>query len=422
MAWHGVPPTSGATSFSGRRPPLSAARIAAPRVGNVAYFDAASAEPLHPSARDALLSALADGWADPARLHREGRQARLLLDQAREAVAAEFGCRPDELSFTTSGTQAVHLAVLGAVQARQSAARGPGHLVASAVEHSAVLNAVEWLARVTSAVVTITGVDGLGRADTGEFADAMRRDRTLLACLQSANHEVGTVQPVDEVAAQCQRFGVPLLVDAGASAGRLPVPTGWSLLTASARKWGGPAGVGVLVVRKGTRWREPFPPDDRENRRVPGFPNVPAILAAAASLTAMVRERGESDAALRALVARIRAVVPETVPDSVVYGDPDARLPHIVTFSCLYIDGEALVTELDRAGFSVSSGSACVADTRQPSHVLAAMGALTHGNVRVSLPSGASSQSVDDFLDVLPHVVASVRETVRAATDSSAVS
>ncbi len=140
----------------------------------MAYFDAASAEPLHPSAREALLGALEDGWADPARLHREGRQARLLLDQARESVAAELGCRPDELSFTSSGTQAVHLAVLGAVQARQSAARGPGHLVASAVEHSSVLNAADWLARRTGAAVSITGVDSLGRADVAEFAAAAR--------------------------------------------------------------------------------------------------------------------------------------------------------------------------------------------------------------------------------------------------------
>ncbi len=380
----------------------------------MAYFDAASAEPLHPSAREALLAALDDGWADPARLHREGRRARLLLDQARESVAAELGCRPDELSFTGSGTQAVHLAVLGAVQARQSAARGPGHVVASAVEHSAVLTAADWLARGTGAQVSITAVDSLGRADLTEFAAAVGRDRTLLACLQSANHEVGTLQPVEDAAAECRSHHVPLLVDAGASAGRMPVPAGWSLLTASARKWGGPAGVGMLAIRRDARWREPVPADDRENRRVPGFPNVPEVLAAAASLTAMGRERGRLDTALRALTGRIRAAVPDTVPDAVVHGDPDARLPHLVTFSCLYVDGETLVTELDRAGFSVSSGSACVADTRQPSHVLAAMGALTHGNVRVSLPRAVSAESVERFLEVLPPIVASVRDTVRA--------
>ncbi len=384
--------------------------------GGRGYLDAASAEPLHPSAREALLAALDDGWADPARLHREGRQARLLLDQARESVAAEFDCRPDEVSFTGSGTQAVHLAVLGAVQARQSASRGPGHLVASAVEHSAVLNAADWLHRVTGTAVSIAGVDQVGRADVAGFAAAAQRERTLLACLQSANHEVGTIQPVAEVAAECERTGVPLLVDAGASAGRDPVPAGWSLLAASARKWGGPAGVGVLAVRRTTRWREPFPADDREGRRVPGFPNVPGILAAAASLTAMSEERSRLDGALRALVARIRTAVPQRVPEAVVYGDPDSRLPHLVTFSCLYVDGEALVTELDRAGFSVSSGSACVSDTRQPSHVLAAMGALTHGNVRVSLPRDANEAVVTAFLDALPPIVARIRETVAAGT------
>jgi cysteine desulfurase len=382
----------------------------------VAYFDAASAEPLHPQARQALLAALADGWADPARLHREGRQARLLLDQARESVAAEFGCRADELSFTSSGTQAVHLAVLGAVQARQSASRGPGHLVTSAVEHSSVLNAADWLARRSGTEVTTTSVDQLGRADLTELSGALRPGQTVLACLQTANHEVATLQPVAEAAAACAAHRIPLFVDAAASAGRLPVPAGWSLLAASARKWGGPAGVGVLAIRKGVRWREPLPADDRESRRVPGFPNVPAVLAAAAALKAITAERAAVQGALRALTSRIRAAVPELVPDSVVHGDPDHRLPHIVTFSCLYVDGEALVTELDRAGFSVSSGSACVSDTRQPSHVLAAMGVLTHGNVRVSLPRDATPQSIEQFLEVLPPIVTRVRDTVRAAS------
>jgi len=381
----------------------------------VAYFDAASAEPLHPVAREALLAGLADGWADPARLHREGRRARLLLDQAREAVAAELGCRADELSFTTSGTQAVHLGMAGAVTARQSAARGPGQLVTTAVEHSSVLNSADWLARRSGMEVSTTSVDEHGRAGLDEFVAALEPGQTLLACLQTANNEVATMQPVADAAAACAERQVPLFVDAAASAGRLSVPAGWSLLAASAHKWGGPAGVGVLAVRKGVRWREPMPADDRESRRVPGFPNVPAVLAAAAALTAASGERS-ADARLRALTDQIRQSIPAVVEDAVVHGDPDDRLPHIVTFSCLYVDGEALVTELDKAGFSVSSGSACVSDTRQPSHVLAAMGVLTHGNVRVSLPRTVTPESVEEFLTVLPPIVARVRETVRAAS------
>ena len=236
------------------------------------YFDAASAEPLHPVARETLLAALADGWADPSRLHREGRRARLLLDQAREAAAGRLGCRADELSFTTSGTQAVHLGVLGAVQARQSASRGPGHLVTSAVEHSSVLNAADWLSRRSGTEVSTTGVDQHGRASVDEFAAALRPGRTLLACLQTANNEVATIQPVAEAAAACAERSVPLLVDAAATAGRLPVLPGWSVLAASAHKWGGPAGVGVLAVRKAVRWREPLPADDRENHRVARLP------------------------------------------------------------------------------------------------------------------------------------------------------
>jgi cysteine desulfurase len=383
----------------------------------VAYFDAASAEPLHPAGRQALLAAIDDGWADPARLHKEGKAARLLLDQARESVAAVLACRADELSFTGSGTQAAHLAVLGAVTARVSAARGPGHIVVSAVEHSSVLNAAAWMQRAGTAL-TVTGVDGTGRADLDEIAAAVARDRTVLACLQAANHEVGTLQPVEEAAQLCQRAAVPLLVDAAAMAGRMPVPAGWSLLTASAHKWGGPAGAGVLVIRTGTRWRPPLPAAGRESGRSPGFPNIPAIVASAAALHAFQAERESADGALRALCDQIRIRVPATVPDAVVHGDPVRRLPHIVTFSCLYVDGEALVTELDRAGFSVSSGSSCASDTHQPSHVLAAMRVLTHGNVRVSLPRGAQQKSVGGFLSVLPGVVARLRDTVGAYGDA----
>jgi cysteine desulfurase len=407
----------------------------AANVSSVAYLDAASSEPLHPAARAALLTALDDGWADPARLHGDGRRARLLLDQARQRVAAVLGCRADELSFTGSGTQAVHLAVLGTVAARRRPPRtGPGRagrpgaaLVASAVEHSSVLHAIDQCER-DGAEAVIVGVDKQGRVDAAEFAAALEHAAhaaraheargTVLACLQTANPEVGTIQPVGEVASACRYVSVPLLVDAAASAGRLPIPGGWSLLTASAHKWGGPAGIGVLAVRKGTRWRSPLPEDERENRRVPGYPNVPAALAAAAGLEALDSERLTRETALRALTDRISARIPGVVPDTVVYGDPVHRLPHIVTFSCLYVNGEALVTELDRAGFGVSSGSSCTADTLRPSHVLEAMGVVTHGNVRVSLPRATTADTIERFLAVLPGIVAKLRGSADPAVSA----
>lgn len=375
----------------------------------MAYFDAASSAPPHPVARQALLAALDEGWADPARLYRDGRRARMLLDAARETAAEVVGCRPDELSFTPSGTQAVHLGVLGALTGRRRAGR---HLVVSAVEHSSVLHAAE-VHEAGGGTVTEVGVDRSGRAAPEAFTEALRPD-SALACLQSANHEVGTVQPVAEVADLCRAAGVPLLVDAAQSLGRLPVPGGWSLLTASAHKWGGPAGVGVLVVRKGVRHVPTLPPDERERGRVPGFENVPAVVAAAASLRAVREEADAENARLSALVDRIRARVPELVPDVEVVGDPVLRLPHLVTFSCLYVDGETLLTELDRLGFAVSSGSSCTSSTLTPSHVLSAMGVLSEGNVRVSLPYGTAEADVDRFLDALPDAVRAVRDQLGA--------
>jgi cysteine desulfurase len=193
--------------------------------------------------------------------------------------------------------------------------------------------------------------------------------------------------------------------------GRLPLPGGWSAAAGSAHKWGGPAGVGVLLVRKGARWANPFPGDDRIDERTTGVENVPAALAAAAALQAVVGERDEVNARQFALVDRIRAAV-AGIPDVEVVGDPVHRLPHVVTFSCLYVDGEALVTELDRRGFGVASGSACTASTLEPSHVLAAMGVLTHGNVRVSLTRDTTEEQVDGLLAVLPDVVADLRAEV----------
>ncbi|KUN14431.1 cysteine desulfurase/sulfurtransferase TusA family protein [Streptomyces canus] len=377
----------------------------------MSYFDAASSAPLHPVARQALLASLDEGWADPSRLYREGRRARLLLDAAREAAAEAVGCRPDELAFTSSGTRAVHDGIAGALAGRRRVGR---HLIVSAVEHSSVLHSAE-LFEVTEVPVSRTGA-----VSPQSYVDALRPD-TALACLQSANHEVGTVQPVAEVAAVCRQAGVPLLVDAAQSLGWGPVEGEWSLLTASAHKWGGPSGVGLLAVRKGVRFSPQGAVDERESGRAPGFENLPAIVAAAASLRAVRAEAAQEAVRLRELTARIRARVPRLVPDVDVVGDPEKRLPGIVTFSCLYVDGETLLHELDREGFSVSSGSSCTSSTLTPSHVLKAMGVLSEGNVRVSLPFGAVSEEVDRFLEVLPGAVAAVREKLGAPTPSAVV-
>jgi len=367
--------------------------------GSAGYLDASSAQPLHPAARAVLLSAYDEGWADPRALHSPGRRARMLLDNAREIVAASLGARTEEVSFRASGTAAIHAGLLGAADARSRVGRTVVH---SAVEHSAVLHATQWLEARGGTSVSVP-VDATARVDPEAFADAVRGDGVAVACLQQANHEVATLQPVEDVVPACRQAGVPLLVDASQAAGRLDPPEGWSLLTASARTWGGPAGVGVLAVRKNVRWREPGPTDER------GFLDVPGALAAAAALRAVVHERDEMNARHFKMIERVRARVAETVPDVDVVGDPQRRLPHLVTFSFLHVEGEALVTELDRRGFSVASGSACTASTLEPSHVLSAMGALTHGNVRLSLTARTSEDEVERFLSELPEVVGQLR-------------
>lgn len=367
-----------------------------------AHLDAASGTAWHPVARAAWEAAQNEGWADPARLYNAGRRARLLLDAARESMAESLHARPDEVSFAANGTQALHTAVLGTLRGNSRAGSGFVH---SAVEHSAVLHAARFGGEPAS-----IGVDQLARADPDAFVAAARAAGVAGAALQAANHEVGTRQPVSQVAAA---IGVPLVVDATHTIGHADVPGEWSVLAGDARMWGGPS-VGVLAVRTGVRWRSPFPEDEREAGRIPGLPDLPAIVAAAASLRAVEAQRAEQSRRQFALVERIRASVPRLVPDVEVLGDPADRLPHIVTFSCLYVDGEALLTDLDRRGFAVSSGSSCTSSTLEPSHVLMAMGALTSGNVRVSLHSATTDAQVEQFLAALPEAVAGVRAELGA--------
>lgn len=380
-------------------------------------LDAASG-PVHPVARETLLAAVDAGWADPRRLHAEGRTARRLLDQAREVLASGLGVRPPEVAFAPDGPSAVRLAVEGV---RYAGRRRGARTVASAVEHSAVL--VPGRHRVAaSGDASRFGevpVDHVGRVDLDAWRDAVGVRGTVVAALQHANGEVGTVQPLVEAREACRAAGVPLVVDAQASLGRVAPPSAFDVLAGDARSWAGPGGLGLVVVPERTRWAlgGPRDPDEAVAGPTGHTPWVPLALAAAEAWQQTAAARAADEAEARGLVDLLRQAA-AAIADTEVVGDPDDRLPHVLTFSALYADGESLVRQLDRRGFAVASGSACTASTLEPSHVLAAMGALTHGNVRLTLPLAAVAPDrgagVAHLAAVLPEVVAAVRAELGA--------
>ena len=364
----------------------------------------ATRSPLHPAARETLLAALDAGWADPRRLHRDGRQARLLLDRARESVAASLGARPDEVSFHPSGAHALRTGVAGLRHARRRAA---SRVLTSAVDRAVLLHE----AHDADPDGEPLPVDRVGRLSPDALSEALATGPAALVAVQHANGEVGTVQPVAALHDVCRAAGLPLLVDGTASLGRVEGPGSWDVLAGDAATVAGPP-VGVLAVRTGTRFDLPGPRWEPEHGREVEDPWVPLALAAAEAWQHAVHERPREEASARALTDRLRAAA-AAVPDVEVAGDPDDRLPHVVTFSALYVDGESIVGELDRRGIEVASGSACTSSRLEPSHVLAAMGALTHGNVRVTLPLSAvrpqRADDVDALCRELPSVVAELR-------------
>ncbi|NMM33903.1 MAG: aminotransferase class V-fold PLP-dependent enzyme [Phycicoccus sp.] len=370
-----------------------------------------------PAARATLMAALDAGWADPRRLYTEARRARALLDQARELLADGLGVRPPEVSFLPGGPAAVRAGLEGLMYAGR---RRGARMVATAVEHSAILTTGRYHAAQADNPLLFAevGVDRVGSLDLPAFEDAISIPGTVLAAVQSANGEIGTRQPLEQAHELCRTHGIPLLVDAIASLGRDPTPVNFDVMAGDARSWGGPAGLGVLVVPERTRWRRPGPASDVEQGRTDVEPVVAVALAAAEAWRQTWANRVDEAARSSAIIARLRAAAAD-LHDVDVVGDADDRLPHVLTFSLLYVDGEALVIELDRRGFAVGSGSACTSSTLEPSHVLAAIGALTHGNVRITLPLNAIAPTldadVDRFITELPDAVAVVRAQLGAS-------
>jgi cysteine desulfurase len=369
-----------------------------------------------PAAAATLRAALDAGWADPRRLYAEGRTARMLLDQAREVLAHGLGVRPAELSFLPSGAAALRAGLEGL---RYAGRRRGSRMVATAVEHSVILTTGRFLAAEAQDPSTFAEVpvNRTGRVDLVALERAVAIDGTVVAAVQSANAEVGTRQPLEQAHTLCGAHGIPMLVDAMASLGRDPVPGHFDVLAGDARSWGGPGGLGVLVVPERTRWRRPGPVSELEHGRTDVEPVVPLALAAAEAWRQTVADQAAQSAASRTLIEQLRAATTR-LNDVEVVGDPLDTLPHVLTFSLLYVDGEALVAELDRRGFAVASGSACTSSTLEPSHVLAAMGVLTHGNIRVTLPLDKIAPNLDTdvsrFVSELPDAVATVRAQLGA--------
>jgi cysteine desulfurase len=365
-----------------------------------AYLDHASSSPLRPVVIEAMLPFLREHPADPGRLHAEGRVTRVAIEDARERVAELFGARPREVVFTSSGTEAVNTAIWGALTRH-----GGGHVVTTAVEHSAVLEACE---RGPSSDVTLVPVDRTGRFDAGEILDAVRPD-TALVSVQLANHEVGTLQPAADVVAGARERGVIVHVDACAAAGHIPLDfaaLGADLCSVTGHKLGGPTGAAALIVRRGLRFPQFVVGGAQERARRGGIEDVPAIVgfgAAAAELTGDTLEQ-EADAA-RALTGRLSKETLATVDDVERFGDPDACLPHVVCLGVGGVEAEPILLALDQHGVAIHSGSSCSSESLEPSPVLEAMGVDADHSLRVSVGWSSTEADIQAFLGAFPGIV-----------------
>lgn len=343
------------------------------------YLDATGGVPLLPAVQAAIRTAWSQGFADPGRLHHAGRQSAVLLQAARAAVAAVIAVRPDEVFFASSFPELLR-ALMASLDRHGDAA---GAVIATTpIETRAQLDVIG------SRPNRIIDVDTLGRID---IATLQRSAPPVLAVVQGANVEIGTLQPLDEVAAAIP--ATPILSDLTGLIGRLPVPGGWTHAVARLHDIGAPAGIALAVVRRGQRG---IP--DSHHGWVGGAPDVASAIGAATALEVLAPVAEAESARLHVLTAYLRGRITSEVTDVVFAGDPTSRLPHVLSASVASVDGEALVSDLDRLGFGVASGSAC-APYGEPSHVLDALGAPAGANVRISLPFGTTERTVDNVAD-----------------------
>lgn len=376
------------------------------------YLDHAATTALDPHVLEAMLPYFTQQPGNPSSIHHPGRIALQALDDAREVVALALGAKLREIIFTGGGSEANNLAIKGVALAQQQRGRG-NHIITSAIEHHAVLHAVEYLEQF-GFTATILPVDAHGFVRPDDLRAALRAD-TVLVSIMYANNEIGVIQPVAELGAICREHGVPFHTDAVQALGSLPVNVqdlNVDLLSLTAHKFYGPKGVGALYVRRGTPLLPQLNGGGQERRRRAGTENVPGIVGLAAALSLAEEQRDWYANHCATLRDRLIDGILECIPGTRLNGDRAQRLPNNANLAFDYIEGESMLLLLDQQGICASSGSACTSGSLDPSHVLTALGLTPEqavSSVRFTVGKAVTPADIDRVLELLPGMVAQLR-------------
>jgi len=375
------------------------------------YLDNNATTMVAPEVLDVMLPYFSELYGNPSSMHSFGGEVGVRLKEARATIAAHLGCRPDELIFTSCGTEGDNTAIRSALAAQPD----KRHLITTRVEHPAVLSLARHLEEKEGYAVTSLGVDDKGRLDLEELSRAIRKE-TALVSVMYANNETGTLFPIPEIAALCRSRGVLLHTDAVQAVGKVPIDLSElpvDMLVLSGHKLHAPKGVGLLFVRKGTPFRPFLVGGHQERGRRAGTENTAGIIGLAKALPLSLANMAEENTRVKVLRDRLEAGLLASIPDSIVNGDPEHRLPNTSSIAFKFVEGEAILLMLDQYGICASSGSACTSGSLEPSHVLRAMGVpftFAHGSIRFSLSRYTTDADVDLVLDKLPGIIETLRK------------
>jgi cysteine desulfurase len=376
------------------------------------YFDHSGTTPVHPEVAEEMYRFLTgDNFGNPSSVNYFGQVVSQAVAEAREKVARAVGAAPEEIVFTSGGTEADNQAIHGAAITNRS--RG-NHIITSAVEHHAVLNTVKALGK-QGFDITILPVDQYGLVRVEDVAGAVT-DQTILITVMHANNEVGTIMPVAEIGKLAREKGIIFHIDAVQSLGKIPVDVnalGADLLSVSGHKIYGPKGIGALYIRKGTRWKQTLLHGGAQERlRRAGTENIPGIVGLGKAAELAVENREREAARLKTIRDKLIREVTGRLEQVRLTGHPDRRLPNHASFLFEFIEGESMLLSLDLKGIAASTGSACTSGSLEPSHVLLAMGVPpeeAHGSLRITLGKDNTEEDVDHFLEVIGPIVEKLR-------------